>query len=80
MVRAKIQLPTQGDIIKFISALDDDDTYSLIDSSQRHCVSARSLMGVIYASAEFDELYLVNETHDGMFPSGIDYFRKTGSK
>lgn len=77
-VRAKVKLTTQNDAIDFIKALCDgkSDFYDLenFDGSQK--VNARSILGVLYATGEFpNEIYLVNRTTDGYFPSDIDRFR-----
>ena len=52
----------------------DSVTLENFDDSFR--ADARSMLGVAYAAAEFDSLFLVNRTHDGVFPKGIDKFRK----
>ena len=77
-IRAKVKLITQNDAIDFIKALCDgkSDFYDLenFDGSQR--VNARSILGMLYASSEFDSLFLVNTTTDGRFPASINRFRK----
>lgn len=79
MVRAKIRLDTNKSVMAFVQAINSDgsiDKYVITDFDGIHCVSARSYLGVLYASSEFgDNMYLVNLTEDGKFPHFIDEFR-----
>ena len=79
MVRAKIRLHTSAEVNKFVSELNADGTiirYSIENEDGNYRVSARSYLGVLYASAEWGgNLYLVNETEDGVFPSFVNQFR-----
>ena len=72
MIRTKIRLETNKEVVAFIQQLNTDgsiDKYVVEDSSGRHRVNARSYLGMIYASAEFaDNMFLVNETEEGKFP------------
>ena len=81
--RALIRIMNNADAVKLVSILNSDgtaDKYTLEDYEGRHRVSARSLLGVMYMGTEHSEyMYLINETRDGKFPSGIDKFRPTGS-
>lgn len=78
-IRAHLRIVTQSEAVEFINALCDGkiiDRFDLenFESSQR--VNARSILGVLYATAEFkDEIYLVNLDNDGSFPAAIDKFR-----
>lgn len=55
----------------------EEDSFLIVDFSGRQRADAKSLLGVMYAAAEFnDQLYLVNETRDGRFPSFIDEYRE----
>ena len=78
-VRAHIRLNTTMEANDFVAALNSDgstDNYSVENFSGAHRVNARSLLGVIYATVEFnDNMYLVNETTNGKFPSSIDKYR-----
>ena len=48
------------------------DKYIVEDAEGRHRVNARSYLGMLYASAEFaGNMFLVNETEDGKFPSFV---------
>lgn len=80
MVRAHIRLDKTNDYIEFVQLINSDgttDKYVLTDDTGAFVVDARSLMGVIYMAIDHnDSTYLVNKTHDGVFPKGIDNFRK----
>lgn len=79
MIRAHIRLNTPEDTAKFVSELNTDGTstkYSITNSDGDYKVNARSLLGVVYMMAEFnDRCYFINETDDGAFPSCIDKYR-----
>lgn len=78
MIRTKIRVETNSDVVNFVSKLNSDgsiDRYIVEDESGKHRVNARSYLGMVYASAEFaGQTYLVNETEDGKFPSFIYEF------
>lgn len=79
MIRANLTLDTATEIAEFVSILNSDGTiskYSLENFDGSYTVNARSYLGVLYATAEFGNLYLVNNDMDGVFPNGIDKFRK----
>lgn len=77
--RTHICLITQTDAANFVANLNRDgstDRYVLETADGRTRVSARSLLGVLYFISEHNkETYLVNETNDGVIPSGIDQYR-----
>lgn len=76
--RAQLSLDTSAAVNQFVQEMNSDGTvtkYTLEDFDSIHRVSARSLLGVLYASCEFDKIFLVNETEDGNFPSFIDKYR-----
>ena len=79
MIRTKIRLETNKEVASFVSQMNSDgsiDKYIVEDENGTHRVSARSFLGMIYASAEFaDNMYLVNETEDGKFPTFIYQFQ-----
>ena len=79
MIRTKIRLETNKEVTSFVSQINGDgsiDKYIVENESGTHRVSARSFLGMIYASAEFaDNMYLVNETEDGKFPTFIYQFQ-----
>ena len=79
MIRAKIELITATEMRNFISCVNSDgtaDKYVLENFDGSFRADARSMLGVAYATAEFDGVFLVNRTHDGVFPKGINKFRK----
>ena len=43
----------------------------MFTNSDESKISELTQMGIIYAMSEFDEIYLVNETNDGVFPEFI---------
>lgn len=77
--RAHIRLITQTDAADFVSLINKDgsiDRYVLETADGHARVSARSMLGVLYFVSEHNtETYLVNETHDGVMPRGIDQYR-----
>lgn len=77
--RTHIRLITQTDAANFVSILNSDgttDRFVLETADGKVRVNARSLLGVLYFVSEHNkETYLVNETSDGVIPSGIDQYR-----
>ena len=77
--RAHIRLMTLNDIKNFVENLNSDgtvDRYTIENEDGSLRINARSIEGVIYAAVDYnEETYLVNETNDGMYPSGIDIYR-----
>lgn len=76
-VRAHIRLTTQEEITKFMASLSAlEDSFSIEDFDGIQKANAKSTLGVMYASCDYGEqMYLVNLTNDGYFPSVIDQFR-----
>lgn len=78
-VRAHIRINTTEEATRFVSELNSDGStnkYVIEDFDCENRINARSLLGVIYAMTEHqDEMFLVNETNDGFFPSFIDKYR-----
>lgn len=78
-IRAHIRLNTPREADTFVAEINRDGTsdhYSIEDFSGVNRINARSLLGVIYALTEFnDEMYFVNDTVNGKFPSSIDKYR-----
>ena len=78
-VRAHIRLNNAAEATELITALNSDGTttrYTIESFDRTQRVNARSLLGVIYALADFnDEMYFVNETNPVMIPSCIDKYR-----
>ena len=77
--RAHIRVITTAEATQFVSDLNSDGTankYIIENFDCKSRVNARSLLGVIYAMTEHqDEMFLVNLTEDGKFPSVIDKYR-----
>lgn len=77
--RAHIRLNTVNDINAFVSEINRDGTankYTIENFDGKIRVSARSMMGVLYAMTDFnDEMFIVNETVDGVFPHVVDSYR-----
>jgi len=73
--RAHIRFNTTAEATKFVTELNGDSTtnkYIIEDFTGSSRINARSLLGVIYAMTEHqDNMFLVNETVDGVFPSTI---------
>ena len=79
MIRTRIRLETNSQVTNFVRLLNSDgsiDKYIVEDESGTCRVGARSYLGMLYASSEFaDNMYLVNETEDGKFPTFIYQFQ-----
>ena len=74
--RAEIHLTTDRDISAFLQAAmnhDDELVLENFDGSRR--VSASSMLGVMYAAAEFGQVYLVNVTNDANIGAEFNQFR-----
>ncbi len=76
-VRAHIRLSSQAEVMDFIQGLSKfEDSFSIESRSGMHRVNAKSVIGVMYTMFDFpDEMYLVNDTHDGVIPAFVDQFR-----
>ena len=76
-IRAHIRLTSQAEVMEFIQGLSRlEDAFSIESRSGMHRVNAKSVIGVMYTMFDFpDEMYLVNDTHDGLIPSFVDQFR-----
>lgn len=77
--RAHIRLNTTAEASSFVAQINTDgtaDKYIIEDFNGTQRANARSLLGVIYALSDFnDEMYLVNLTRDGVYPSFVDAYR-----
>ena len=76
-VRAHIRLTSQAEVMEFIQGLSRyEDSFSIESRSGVHRVNAKSVIGVMYTMFDFpDEMYLVNDSHDGVIPAFVDQFR-----
>lgn len=75
--RAHIRLSSQTEVIAFIQELcKQDDSFSIENMNGNHRVNAKSVIGVMYTMLDFpEELFLVNDTNDGVIPSFVDAYR-----
>lgn len=75
--RAHIRLTNQAEVLEFIQGLSMfEDSFSIESHSGMHRVNAKSVIGVLYTMFDFpDELYLVNDTRDGVIPAFVDQYR-----
>ena len=77
--RAHIRLNTMDEIKTFIDQLNrigGIDKFMVEDFDSKQRVSARSVVGMLYAMTDFnDDMYFVNDTNDGVFPIFIDAYR-----
>ena len=78
-IRAKIRLNTMKEIETFIDQLNrigGVDKFMVEDFDGKQRVSARSVVGMLYAMTDFnDNMFFVNDTNDGVFPIFIDAYR-----
>ena len=76
-VRAHIRLTSQAEVLEFIQGLSRfEDSFSIESRTGMHRINAKSVIGVMYTMFDFpDELYLVNDTHDGVIPAFVDPYR-----
>ena len=77
--RAHIRLNTMDEIKTFIdqfNRIGGIDKFMVEDFEGKQRVNARSLVGMIYAMTDFnDNMFIVNETTDGIFPNFIVAYR-----
>ena len=78
-IRAKIRLNTMKEIETFIDQLNrigGVDKFMVEDFDGKQRVSARSVVGMLYAMTDFnDNMFFVNDTNYGIFPNFIDTYR-----
>lgn len=78
-IRAHIRLNGVQEASNFVSKINQDGTtnrYIIENYNGTERANARSLFGVVYALSDYsDDMYLVNETDDGNFPSFVDEYR-----
>ena len=74
--RAHIRLTSQAEVMEFIQGLCRfEDAFSIESRSGMHRVNAKSVIGVMYTMFDFpDEMYLVNDSNDGVIPAFVDQF------
>lgn len=75
-IRAHINLTTDRDILAFIAAAQQESDNLIVEDFEGiKRVSASSMLGMMYASAEFGDMYLVNLTDNGYISHRFDDFR-----
>lgn len=83
-IRERIRLENVQDakkFVKFINNPKDEDEYILQDKTGGRVADAYTIIWVAYAVSEFNNyIYLVNKTHNGVFPEGINQFRYTAAE
>lgn len=76
--RCRICIDTPAQAQDFVQKINSDGTiykYYLENFEGNKRVDARSYLGVIYASSDFEgQIFLVNETEDNKMPSFINDF------
>ena len=75
--RMHIALETERDLIDFIALIaGSNDKYHLEDFRGEHAVNPASMLGMLYARADFSSgMYLINLSNDGHFPIEFERFR-----
>lgn len=75
-IRAKIELDKTNDVVNFVQQISKlEDNFIVEDFSGAFSVNAKSYLGMLYASADFMDMFIVNKTNDGVFPGFIDEYR-----
>jgi phosphotransferase system HPr-like phosphotransfer protein len=75
--RAHIRLSTQAEAMDMVSVLSKySDKFFIENKDASSRVNAKSIIGTMYFMFDLnDEMYLVNDTHDGLIPSALDRYR-----
>lgn len=75
MNRKRLSFHDQHEILDFILKMkNENDEYVLEDFKGWLRVNAHSINGALYAIRDFDDIYIMNTTHHGEFPSFIGEF------
>jgi hypothetical protein len=75
-MRKQLFLNSQYKVLDFIMRMEDEADRYVIENKEGYLrVNAHSITGVLYASRDFDDLYLINSTNDGYFPSFVEEFK-----
>lgn len=73
--RKQLALNSQNKILNFILQMENvEEEYVIEDFPGYLRVNAHSINGVLYAARDFEEIYLVNVMHPGVFPEFIEEF------
>lgn len=75
--RARVCVIGQKQMLEFMQLFYDfGDVYRVEDKTGTQRANVKSILGLMYAMMEFgEEMYLVNLTNDGHFPTKIDKYR-----
>lgn len=81
MNRKRLKFNNQHEILDFILKMENEsDEYVLEDFKGWLRVNAHSINGTLYAARDFGEIYIMNTTHHGNFPSFIGDFEDGNCK
>lgn len=74
--RAHIRLNNQTEAMGLVQALcNQNDDFSIENFNGDRRINAKSIIGVMYATLDFnDEMFLVNDA-GGVIPSSVDVYR-----
>ena len=75
--RAHIRLTSQAEVLQFVQGLSrSDDVFSIENKDGSRRIDAKSILGVLYFTFDLqDEMFLVNESNNGLIPAFVDQFR-----
>lgn len=75
--RAHIRLTSQAEVMQFVQCLSrSDDVFSIENKDGSRRIDAKSVLGVLYFTFDLqDEMFLVNESNNGLIPTFVDQFR-----
>ena len=74
--RARINIRSGEDAMALVACLRaQEDSFSIESRNGARRVNAKSLLAVICSMFDLlDEMYLVNDTHNGVIPTGVHPF------
>lgn len=74
MKRLKLNLTSVSEAYEFLNKVNNSslDDFELTNSDNSKSSDPKTRIGIVYALSEFDEIYLINRTHDGIFPEGVE--------
>ena len=73
--RQRLRLNTKS-VRQFVSEFNqikDEDLWHIENDNEDERINARSMLGMIYAADAWDVIYLVNDTHPGVY---LDFMKK----
>lgn len=81
MNRKRLNFKGQHEVLDFILKMKNEtDEYVLEDFKGWLRVNAQSINGALYAVRDFDDVYIMNVTNHGEFPSFIGEFEDGNCK